>query len=748
MPADNRGWHGHNLGIRIATTIALAGFALAVSLSGPAAPTAANPGWELILDRPKPDFQAIEFVSDNEGWLVTSTGLLLTTDGGETWEEAVRMGGRDIDFADPEHGWLVGIDGGIYATVDGATWSAQTSGTFVHLSDVQAVSAQEAWAVGSGAGFSDAITFPPRSTFLHTIDGGTTWQEVETPANTWFREVTFVGEHGWAVGSQSCPPEPATPPPGCPGPIAASALLHTADGGATWTLLEADLPDLLHSLEFVDETHGSAIGRACEPEPCRDVLLKTADGGVTWQQIPWPFGSFLALTFQDELTGWAVVEDCKPAGVTCNLMLFSTIDGGMSWSVESISPPHRGSLSLLVNDAAMYVIGDGLALRSTDGGADWIRMEHPAVSINTLDFIDERAGYAGSSGAILRTSDSGRNWTDVGAPPSERAPLLEFVDADRGFAAAQVCVPGHCSLAVHLTEDGGASWTQVLLAPDVRSTFPRDLTFVDALHGWVVTASDIFITSDGGATWEDADPDDTGGAFPVVLVDAEHAWGVIGGGAGPRLGRSTDGGRTWEFVRELGGERYDPLISFVDDEHGWYTQRVCEEECFFNVVTTENGGETWRTSRLGLTNVVDLVFVDRWNGWVIGYRCDDTGCGPNTILHTADGGVTWAPQASGEPFLGKLTFSDVEHGWLPSVTARSLGLGGGPPTRTLLYHTSDAGGGPIGLEPPTPTIQFPIVGAAATESNQPTALSLALLLAAFGTALAATAVVAFRRRLR
>ena len=50
-------------------------FGLAIS----SPPASASPGWELILDRPTPNFRGMDFTSESEGWLVAGAGLLHTT---------------------------------------------------------------------------------------------------------------------------------------------------------------------------------------------------------------------------------------------------------------------------------------------------------------------------------------------------------------------------------------------------------------------------------------------------------------------------------------------------------------------------------------------------------------------------------------------------------------------------------------------------------------------------------------------
>jgi hypothetical protein len=100
-------------------------------------------------------------------------------------------------------------------------------------------------------------------------------------------------------------------------------------------------------------------------------------------------------------------------------------------------------------------------------------------------------------------------------------------------------------------------------------------------------------------------------------------------------------------------------------------------------------------------------------------------------------------QLSGAELRGTFDFVDAENGWFLLDPYRGNGLGGGAPDRTVLYHTTDGGGGPIGVEP---TISLPDVGASVAGSNGPWPLAIAL--AALGASLAIAGASAKRRNRR
>jgi photosystem II stability/assembly factor-like uncharacterized protein len=689
--------------------------------------------------------------------MTAGAGLLHTTDGGATWTEAARLIAADVDFADEEHGWLVGEGGTIYATADGGeTWAEQESGSVVHLTDVLALSATEAWAVGNGEGFTDVVTFPQPTAFLHTTDGGESWRQVETPLDTWFREITFVGQQGWALGQ--CASLTADPACGPPLPIGgpASALLHTADGGASWSLLDAGVPPVSRNLILVDEQHGWLLGNACATEGCFDAVFRTADGGATWEQlplIPQHFESYAGLAFRDASVGWLLVQNPSPRSAAVEVR--KTLDGGRTWATVAQVDLGVGGLVRRVTTAVgeLFITGGGLALRSTDGGNTWLEMEHPALTLGSLDFIDRGTGFAIGGGKLQRTVDGGRTWHPISEALTPfvteyfSPALTAFFDATHGVAASHECRT-RCAVEMQRTTDGGRTWSVTHSLPLDQIAPIMNIELLGDAAALVVGANGLLTTVDGGLTWNFRDiPPSLGTSISEAdAADAMHLWATVSDGSGAsRLVRSDDGGVTWSLVRvvSLG---YEGFLQLVDRHHGWYTSTVCtDSECKVMLFATADGGATWRESVLGPESmfVYDLVFVDQLNGWLSSQSCFDRGCATD-VIHTADGGRTWRRQLSGDYaagetlFLGTFDFVDPEHGWFLLHPGRGRGPGGGPPQRTLLYHTTDGGGGPIGR------VTLPDVGTGADAPSRSAGFAPALL--ALGGALALAAPLLLRRR--
>ena len=703
----------------------------------------ASSGWELILDRPPPGFGGMDFVSPDEGW-VAGAGLFHTTDGCATWEEAVQLSGTDVDFADADYGWLVGS--GIYATTDGGeTWSKQTSGTNIPLSDVFALSPSEAFAVGSSEGFGDLMELPFASALIHTTDGGTTWSGIELPPGAWFNEIIFSGNSGWAAGDR-CPSESESS--GCH-PTSA-ALLRTSDRGATWESIELDASlDRLHSLNFLDESTGWAVGVSCGQTECEASVIATKDGGLTWEPTGSPAGTIEDLVVQDEMNAWAVTQTCEFQVDNCELRIQGTNDGGDNWTGLLFRRARfRTRAALHINAGNVYIPSD--VLRSTDGGTTFEPMQHPGLFFRQVEFVNSNVGFAVDGASIFRTDDAGRSWRTVGPSPGSASDIV-FLSQTTGFAIVTDCCQGF--FEVHRTVDGGASWQAVYSSTSFRLSSLQDAHF-SGDRGWFVLDEGVLVTEDGGLTWAERLLEDSGRRFvDAALAGAESAWAIlepVGFGEPLSLVRTEDRGQTWIEVTTPVEAAWGHRIEASDELHAWFTTTICEtEDCSFVPVSSSNGGKTWEetTPGAGQTLMYDLTFTDPLHGWMSSQSGSCSGC-TTAVSHTADGGRTWHNQlrddyVSGDKlYLGSFDFVDNKTGWFLLSSTRGFGPGGGPPNRTQLYHTTDGGGGTVGV-PPTPTIQLPKVGTDVPNGGSHL-LSFALVVGGLGLSLSAAGMAAAR----
>ena len=213
--------------------------------------------WAAQISGTTKGLRAVAFTDATHGWVVGYDVILLTKDGGATWNtQRTWSGGNSeyffgVSFADDTHGWAVGGGGHIFATTDGGvTWTPQDSGSSVHLSGVAFADATHGWAVGNDG------------TILVTKNGGALWSTQRSGPNTdYVNSVAFSdATHGWAVGWDE--------------DAGAGTILATTDGGATWRAQSSGVSTYLGAVAFGDSMHGCAVGNG-------GVILTTTTGGLS-----------------------------------------------------------------------------------------------------------------------------------------------------------------------------------------------------------------------------------------------------------------------------------------------------------------------------------------------------------------------------------------------------------------------------------------------------------------------------------
>jgi hypothetical protein len=218
-------------------------------------------------------------------------------------------------------------------------------------------------------------------------------------------------------------------------------LLATADGGKTWTRLKQ--PPAANSMLFRSPKDGWLAEDGD--------LYRTGDGGNTWQQISLkaPPGMKSARVaddynlpvFQDAthgsmLAGYVALDSSGFAldgsGIT---VLFSTTDGGNTWSVRQVLPSGFGGQKVAVTGDTVLAaeISRSYQLTVTKAGALNSRVQTDLTSLVNGDLV---VGFS-----VLNDDSS---W------------LLAMRDASKCFTFTQL----KCTELLS-TSDGGVSWTKI-----------------------------------------------------------------------------------------------------------------------------------------------------------------------------------------------------------------------------------------------------------------------------------------------
>lgn len=272
-----------------------------------------------------------------------------------------------------------------------------------------------------------------------------------------------------------------------------------------------------------------------------------------------------------------------------------------------------------------------------------------------------RGFVAGDSGYLASTDDGGSSWTKYPLNTSENINEIYFRNETNGYLVA--------GRLIFMTQDGGRTWqeTRIYKSANFRGGTPEliSIRFSDKKRGLaignILNKADEIIesllmkTDDGGDTWSRVVLPTKNELFHLDFNGNSHGW--IVGDKGLILA-TQDGGSTWK-VQTSGVVRALFSVDFRDDNDGFAVGGGG------TILRTDDGGENWQKVA---TNFIDTFkrvnFADDKNGWIVGHR--------GSILRTYDKGRTWARQESNVKADLYGLFMTKKYGWAVGATGATV----------------------------------------------------------------------------
>jgi photosystem II stability/assembly factor-like uncharacterized protein len=170
--------------------------------------------WERIAIGTTEPLFSLHFINAKTGWIAGRSGLIfITGDGGKTWtkqDSGVSEHLFGIHFFNEKVGVAVGNFGIILNTVDGGkTWASQIlqemSSATIYA--VQMLDENTGFLAGEyptwEAQLEEDVEASTLSSVFRTSDGGITWERVEVPTESHLFDLQFVSaQEGYAVGTK------------------------------------------------------------------------------------------------------------------------------------------------------------------------------------------------------------------------------------------------------------------------------------------------------------------------------------------------------------------------------------------------------------------------------------------------------------------------------------------------------------------------------------------------------------------
>ncbi len=239
-------------------------------------------------------------------------------------------------------------------------------------------------------------------------------------SDTGVYRTTDGGSH-WSNTLISRFPTPPARAPSDPNTVyvsVGSALLQSADGGATWAVRGGT-----YSPGF-----GTFLALALAVHPANPATIyagssalglhRSVDGGAHWQFLPGlgAYGSTVRSLLIDRSN-----PDVLYAGVDGN-GVFKSIDGAGSWSSVSIGLPAGVNYTLAMdpsNPSVLYAVGNNCLYRTTNAAVDWNISWCGISPVRGFSAAPSNPVvlYAATDKDLWRSDNSGSTWNPAGSGP-------------------------------------------------------------------------------------------------------------------------------------------------------------------------------------------------------------------------------------------------------------------------------------------------------------------------------------------
>ncbi len=288
-------------------------------------------------------YNEIFFIDNDHGWITqNSPRVLMTTDGGTTWQASFLTGGstsfnRDICFLDRRTGFISGEDG-VWKTFDGGnTWINITPNNIPGniLGSVWFIS-PEIGVCGFGSCDDEWVTF------CRTTNGGASWDRVSYRAgyDATVGGITYQNGVFYAAGG-------------------GGKFWASTDNGASWSQTSTGSNGWQEDLISANNVlfTASASGNSCGTTGGGNIM-RSADGGRSWVNRFFPGVVMWGVTMYSPTEGWV----CGDGG-----RAYKTTDGGFNWKEHScgLDPNDRIDDIFFTDPTHGWAVGNGIYQYST-----------------------------------------------------------------------------------------------------------------------------------------------------------------------------------------------------------------------------------------------------------------------------------------------------------------------------------------------------------------------------------------------
>jgi|WetSurMetagenome_2_1015567.scaffolds.fasta_scaffold62248_2 photosystem II stability/assembly factor-like uncharacterized protein len=278
------------------------------------------------------------------------------------------------------------------------------------------------------------------------------------------------------------------------------------------------------------------------------------------------------------------------------------------WQTSGITTPIRDIK--FINRNTGWVCGDGVILKTTNAGTNWVIQTQPATDkyLYSINPVNENIVFCvGWFETILKTTDGGNNWIPIRNGPFGSGASYwtsHFLNENTGWIAGG-------NQKVLKTTNGCTTFDSIYLFVGYIS----DIYFKDSLNGFLCGDGGLTRkTTNGGYNWFTTNIQLHGNLYnfyKVSFVNNQYGWLI---GNGNPVYRTTDFGMNWDSIGYVTGSNEIYFVNFSSILTGW------AGGTYGRMFKTTNGGYNWTMENTSsFTGYIrESFFYNDSIGWIVG----------------------------------------------------------------------------------------------------------------------------------